>query len=84
MVTKVVDGVKEEEHTVLKILLLKAQWAIAIIQVLWVSSKCFLAVQDSSISDIIGLSVGLSEPTNNQSLEIRIAMETNTTVGSDC
>ena len=32
----------------------------------------FLAVQDSSISDIVGrsvgLSVGLSEPTNNQSL----------------
>ena len=26
------------------------------------------------------LSVGLSEPTNNQSLEIRNAMETNTTV----
>ena len=28
----------------------------------------FLAVQDSSISDIVGLSVGRSEPTNNQSL----------------
>ena len=27
----------------------------------------FLAVQDSSISDIVGRSVGLSEPTNNQS-----------------
>ena len=36
-------------------------------------SKCenldpFLAVKDSSISDIFGLSVGLSEQTNNQSL----------------
>ena len=40
----------------------------------------FLAVQDSSISDIVGLSVCRSEPTNNQSLEIRNAMETNTTV----
>ena len=40
----------------------------------------FLAVQDSSISDIVCLSLGLSEPTNNQSLEIRIAMETNTKV----
>ena len=28
----------------------------------------FLAVQDSSISDIVGLSVCRSEPTNNQSL----------------
>ena len=28
----------------------------------------FLAVQDSSISDIVGLFVGRSEPTNNQSL----------------
>ena len=28
----------------------------------------FLAVQDSSISDIVCLSLGLSEPTNNQSL----------------
>ena len=28
----------------------------------------FLAVQDSSISDIVGLSGGLSEPTNNQSI----------------
>ena len=28
----------------------------------------FLAIQDSSISDIVGLSVGLLEPTNNQSL----------------
>ena len=36
----------------------------------------FLAVQDSSITDI----VCLSEPTNNQSLEIRNAMEANTTV----
>ena len=30
----------------------------------------FLAVQDSSISDIVGLSVPWSEPTNNQSLGI--------------
>ena len=28
----------------------------------------FFAVQDSSISDIVGLSVCRSEPTNNQSL----------------
>ena len=29
----------------------------------------FLAVQDSSISDIVCLSLGLSEPANNQSLQ---------------
>ena len=29
----------------------------------------FLALQDSSISDNVGRSVGLSEPTNNQSLD---------------
>ena len=32
------------------------------------NGSLFLAVQDSSISDIVGLSVGRSEPTNNQSL----------------
>ena len=32
------------------------------------SQRMLLAVQDSSISDIVGLSVGRSEPTNNQSL----------------
>ena len=32
------------------------------------ASRIFLAVQDSSISDIVCRSVGRSEPTNNQSL----------------
>ena len=36
----------------------------------------FLAVQDSSISDIVGRSVPWSEPTNNQSKKI----ESDTTV----
>ena len=36
----------------------------------------FFAVQDSSISDIVGLSVCRSEPTNNQSLGRVIAYTT--------